>query len=63
MVFDFQGEPGEKGGIGSIGPRVWMFRISVWSCVFVSTLAVPHHLMNCFMSSVSENRDGAYLNK
>lgn len=66
----FQGEPGEKGGIGSIGPRVWMFRISLLSCVFVSTLTVPHHLfllsmwMNCCMiSSVSENRDGAYLNK
>lgn len=70
VIFDFQGEPGEKGGIGSIGPRVWMFMISVWSCVFVSTLAVPHHLfllsmwMNRFrISSVWENRDGAYLNK
>lgn len=57
MIFDFQGEPGEKGGIGSIGPRVWMFMISVWSCVFVSTLAVPHHLfllsmwMNHFRNS------------
>lgn len=69
--FDFQGEPGEKGGIGSIGPRVWMFRIffSVSCCVFASTQALPHLLFlfgmlnNVRISSVSENTDGAYLNK
>lgn len=69
--FDFQGEPGEKGGIGSIGPRVWMFRnfFSVPCCVFALTQALPHLLFlfntlnNVRIDSVLENTDGAYLNK